>query len=124
MSHHRCCTRRRCRARAYASTSSLYAPRVCVYCARLCVCCAWRTGSQGALVQKWAAARAEADAEEILDAEAEQPESLAVLEQRKRKRLAEWKDGLSAEEAARNTNFVEVAGDWRERVARARKDEP
>jgi len=73
-------------------------------------------------MQKWAAARAEADAEDWLDAQAEEPESLAVLEQRKRKRLTEWKDAVSAEDAERNVNFAPLSTDWRERVARARKE--
>lgn len=80
---------------------------------------------QGALVDKWNAVRAEVAVEERLDAQAEAPISLAVLEERKRKRLAEWKDSVtSSDTAERNTNFAPLGtgvADWRERVARAKQ---
>ena len=52
---------------------------------------------QGALVNKWKTVRAEAVIEERLDAAANRPPSLQILEQRKRKRLDEWKTSLSAD---------------------------
>jgi hypothetical protein len=76
---------------------------------------------QGAMMQRWNAARAEADAEEQLDAaQAAQP-SLEELEERKRKRVAEWRDGLSREEVERNVNLTPLAGDWRERAKRGKQ---
>mmetsp|Transcript_39222 Transcript_39222/g.103380 ORF Transcript_39222/g.103380 Transcript_39222/m.103380 type:complete len:106 (+) Transcript_39222:399-716(+) len=76
---------------------------------------------QGALVNKWNAARAEAQLEDQLHAAAEAPPSLGEIERAKRQRLAAWKQALPAEEAERNTNFAPVAGDWRARVARVRE---
>jgi len=64
--------------------------------------------------------RQEVAIEEQLD-KAEEAPSLEVLEQRKRKRVSEWVETLSQEETERNTNFAPVAGDWRERLARARQ---
>ena len=78
------------------------------------------------LVERWNAARAEADEEERLDAQLEAEPSLAILEQRKRKRLAEWVERMPAEEAGCNVNFAPLGGgacgvgDWRDRVAAAR----
>ena len=65
--------------------------------------------------------RAEVAIEEKLDAAADAPPSLAVLEQRKRQRLSEWKGSLTEEDTVRNTNFAPIGGDWRDRVARARQ---
>ena len=70
------------------------------------------------MVDRWNAARAEAEAEERLDAQQTAEPSLELLEERKRKRVAEWREHASEEG---NTNFVSLQGDWRERVARAGK---
>ena len=77
--------------------------------------------SQGAMMERWSAARAEAELEEMIDAQRAADPSLELLEERKRKRIAEWRDGVTHEEAERNNNFVAVGGDWRERVARRAK---
>ena len=88
------------------------APRACVcVCVPLDACV-----SQGALVDKWNAARAEAHLEERLDAQQAAEPSLELLEERKRKRVAEWRDGLSQEDAERGINFTPLAADWRQRV--------
>ena len=70
------------------------------------------------MVERWNAARAEVDAEAKLDAEHAAEPSLEVLEERKRKRVAEWREQVSEEG---NTNFVVLQGGWRERVARVAK---
>jgi hypothetical protein len=76
-------------------------------------------------VDKWKAAREEVADEERLDAQADAPISIAALEERKRKRIAEWKESrTSTDEADRNSNFAPLGagvGDWRERVARAKQ---
>jgi hypothetical protein len=91
-----------------------------------------RTSSKGVgkrmegLVERWNAARAEAEEEERLDAQLEAEPTLLILEQRKRKRLAEWVERMPAEEAESNVNFAPLGGgggamgDWRDRVAAAR----
>ena len=101
-------------------------PGRCVWaCDAWCVRARVSLCVQGALVDKWNAVRAEVAVEERLDAQAEAPISLAVLEERKRKRLAEWKDSVtSSDTAERNTNFAPLGtgvADWRERVARAKQ---
>lgn len=72
------------------------------------------------MVEKWNTARAEAAEEERLDAQAEAEPSLSVLEERKRKRVADWRDRVPSDEAERNTNLAPLGGggggDWRERV--------
>jgi len=76
---------------------------------------------QGALMHKWNAARAEAEHEDRMDAEAARDPSLELIEERKRKRIADWKETLPEEATERNNNFAPLGGDWRERVAKARK---
>lgn len=71
-------------------------------------------------MSRWNAARAEAEDEERLDSEERADPSLERIEQRKRQRLAEWKDRVTEEEATHNNNFAPVVGDWRARVAQAR----
>ena len=83
-------------------------------------------GAQGAMMERWNAVRAEVAEEDRLDAEQDAEPSLELLEERKRKRIAEWREGFSGIDAAeRNNNFVALAGDWRERVrvAKQRRDE-
>lgn len=74
----------------------------------------------GSLVDKWNAVRAEAAEEEAIEEEEARPRSFEELEAEKRRRLSEWKDGLSTDHTQRNTNFAPVVGDWRARVAEAR----
>ena len=75
--------------------------------------------AQGALMDKWNAARAEADLQARIDAEQAAEPSLELLEERKRKRIAEWREGVDASDG--NNNFVALGGaDWRERVAKAK----
>ena len=69
------------------------------------------------MVERWHAARAEADAEARREAREAAAPSLELLEERKRRRIAEWRETV-AEDG--NTNFV-PAGDWRARVARAKQ---
>lgn len=78
---------------------------------------------QGALVERWNAARAQAEYDEQLDAEQAEP-SLALLEQRKRQRLVEWRERMELEEeTTKNNNFVPLGGvDWRERVRQRREE--
>ena len=74
------------------------------------------------MVNRWNAVRAEAAEEEKVDLEeATAVPSLEMVEQRKRKRIAEWRGSLSSEETGRSANFVPLVGDWRERVARAKR---
>ena len=76
----------------------------------------------GALVQKWAEARAEAQMEECGEAKDAAGPSIAMLEQRKRQRIAEWREGLSADKAEGSANFTPLGrDDWRERVASSAK---
>ena len=80
--------------------------------------------SQDALVSRWNAARAEVDYEERLEAEEAAAPSLELLEKNKRKRIHEWREGVSTAEAERNTNFAALGGgvaDWRERAKRGRQ---
>ena len=49
------------------------------------------------MVERWNAARAEADEEECLDARQATEPSVELLEERKRKRVAEWREQVSEE---------------------------
>lgn len=73
------------------------------------------------MVERWNTVRAEAVEEARLDAQQEAAPSIEVLEERKRKRIAEWRGGVSGADTERNNNFVEVGGDWRERVRAAKQ---
>jgi len=73
------------------------------------------------MVNKWNAVRAEVKEEEKLEEEARRPVSLDELELQKKQRVHEWKEQLSREETKQNTNFQPVAMDWRERVAKRRR---
>ena len=55
--------------------------------------------------------------EEWVDAKDAAGPSIAVLEQRKRRRIADWRAALTADETAGNVNFTPLGrDDWRERV--------
>ena len=72
-------------------------------------------------MQKWKTARADLAEEEALDADEEEALPPAeLLEERKRKRVAEWRAGVAPADAKGNANFVPV-DDWHERIARAAK---
>lgn len=72
-------------------------------------------------MNKWNAARAEAAEEEEIELEEGRAKSLDEISQEKRRRLQEWKQQLSSEDTERNMNFTPVVGDWRARVAQAKK---
>ena len=78
--------------------------------------------AQGAMMDRWNAVRDEVAEEERLDAEEDAEPSLEQLEERKRKRIADWRNGVEGTDAAeRNNNFVAIGGDWRERVRMAKQ---
>ena len=86
-----------------------------------------RPGSQGGwdggLVDRWNAARAEAAAAELVEAEQERPRAGASYEEldaAKRRRLDEWRAQLGGDELGANANFRPLPGDWRARAQRAR----
>ena len=77
----------------------------------------------GALMERWSAARAEADADEWKDAKEAAGPSIAQLEQRKRQRVSEWRAGLTPGDLETNNNFAPLGrDDWQERVKRARQE--
>ena len=67
------------------------------------------------MVERWNAARAEAEEEARLDAQESADPSVELLEERKRKRVAEWREQVDEEG---NNNFIALKGDWRARIAR------
>ena len=66
-------------------------------------------------MSKWNAARADAAAEEELEAEEARPKSLGEVEAARKARLAEWKAKQGGGDG--NTNFIPVASDWRRALA-------